>query len=497
MSTAFRGLRLTFYFAFMWCLTVAAGNFVTAQDEETDAKPKADSVENTADTLEIKPDLFRIEVELKGHFSPVESYEVVLRPQAWSSLKLAEVVPHGASVKQGDVILQFEADKLAKQIEESQRQLRISEIGMSISHVKQELAVHTTMLDREQVKRQADIAQSDLEQYQKIGRSMSERSARYSLQSAEYRLEYAQEEFNQLKKMYEADELTEETEEIVLKRTERDVESAKFYLESSRINNDRQLSFRIPNQAIDQIAQTKRATLAFEYQARTMELTDLKNKLQLESAAREHEKLVEQLQKLEADLATMVIHAPIDGVVYYGAIHRGRSSDAASAAARMRPGSSVPPGSVILTLVAIRPLQVDAEAAEKDLFRLAKGQTCRIAATAFPNSPLRGHLKSIAGVPSKPGAFDTSVSIEAIGDDAKVMPGMAATVTVTIYDRPNAITVPLSALEDKDGITAVHVFTEDQESERRLVRVGKRSKEKAEILEGLRAGEKILTEVPE
>ena len=56
-----------------------------------------------------------------------------------------------------------------------------------------------------------------------------------SLNRQEQYLSYSLEELNQLKKMYEADDLTEETEEIIIQRAQNDVDQAKF-VESARKN---------------------------------------------------------------------------------------------------------------------------------------------------------------------------------------------------------------------------------------------------------------------
>ena len=67
-----------------------------------------------------------------------------------------------------------------------------------------------------------------------------------SLKYYEESLAYAAEELNQLKKMYEADDLTEETEEIILQRAQNQYDRAKFSLEAARIRNEDTLKIQIP-----------------------------------------------------------------------------------------------------------------------------------------------------------------------------------------------------------------------------------------------------------
>ena len=67
-----------------------------------------------------------------------------------------------------------------------------------------------------------------------------------SLKTSEQYLAYAAEELNQLKKMYEADDLTEETEEIILQRAQYQYERAKFSHEAAKIRNEETLQVQLP-----------------------------------------------------------------------------------------------------------------------------------------------------------------------------------------------------------------------------------------------------------
>ena len=68
---------------------------------------------------------------------------------------------------------------------------------------------------------------------------MAVKSAEFMVKYYDFMLNYEQDELTQLEKMYEADDLTEETEEIVLKRQRNSVEFAEFSLESARLSRDR------------------------------------------------------------------------------------------------------------------------------------------------------------------------------------------------------------------------------------------------------------------
>ena len=103
-------------------------------------------------------------------------------------------------------------------------------------------------LDLASAQRSRANAEVDLKHYLDVDRQLQEKSVRNSMQQSQFNLEYAAEELRQLEKMYKADELTEETEEIILTRTRREVESARFGLELNTTRGDHSLKVSIPRQ---------------------------------------------------------------------------------------------------------------------------------------------------------------------------------------------------------------------------------------------------------
>ena len=93
------------------------------------------------------------------------------------------------------------------------------------------------------VQRNAD---DDYSYFESTGRAQREKSALFNLKGAEQRLENVMEELKQLEKMYKANDLTEATEEIILKRQRDAVDMAKFRLEVAQIEHEKTLKQEIP-----------------------------------------------------------------------------------------------------------------------------------------------------------------------------------------------------------------------------------------------------------
>ena len=84
---------------------------------------------------------------------------------------------------------------------------------------------------------------------------------------------------------------------------------------------------------------------------------------------------------------------------------------------------------------------------------------------------------------------------------ALIKPGMACTLKFTTYRAPDALTVPSSAVfedEADDGAITHVVYLPAKEGKpvKRTVKLGKSSGGKTEILDGLHAGDEILTSKP-
>ena len=102
------------------------------------------------------------------------------------------------------------------------------------------------------IERRNKQVQEDLNFYRKTQLPHKKESAEAALESAKDSLSYVEEELKQLKKMYEADDLTEETEEIILKRAQASVERAKFTLKGAEIRKTRVFNLKYPEKLLKQ-----------------------------------------------------------------------------------------------------------------------------------------------------------------------------------------------------------------------------------------------------
>lgn len=471
----------------------------TAPAFPQEADSAADKAEDAAEpkTHEVKAERLKLELKLDGTFESAKTVEVSLRPEEWSKLEVQEAQPHGAAVKKGDPLVRLDLDDLQKAIQAAEQAVVLSELSLQESRLSLEALRTTTPIDLAAAERAAKEAQDDLDYFLKVTKERSIKSAEHSLRNAQYSLEYAQEELNQLRQMYKADDITEETEEIILKRAERGVVSAKFSLESSELSTKRTLETTLPRQE-QSLKDTTTKQLAGQERARvSLSAATKKAEIALEKQMIEHRTTVEKLKHLQDDLKLLsAVTSPIDGYVFYGRIRNGSWAGMGTLEVALQPGGSLPAKQVFMTVVAPGAARFHTTVAEKDLFQVHANLSGHVKAVAFPEDSFPAKVEIVSRVPSSPGSFDCVVGVADAGD-SPILSGMKGSVTIITYDKPEALLVPQSAVfSDDDGDTNYVFVVDGKTHSRQEVTTGRSKDSSVEILEGLKAGSRILTKKP-
>ncbi len=496
---------IVFRYLYVVIVLLAAASAVAADPAEEkadkadkkDAKPAAETKADVpaAKTVEKRP--FRIVVELEGVFEGEESREIMLSPEQWSQLTVVEAAPHGAHVRKGDVILEFDTEKIDRAIAELRADVKLSETSLRQAEERLRALEKFTPLNLESSRRAAKVAEEDREFFFDVARPLSVKAAEMRLKMARANLEYQREELRQLEKMYKADEITEETEEIVLQRARDALEQAEFSAEVAEISHDFAMRFAIPRKEEQVRESTKRAILGWEKNEVLLPLELQKQRLELEKQRRQREKSNEKLENLLADREDMKVRSPAEGIVYYGQLTRGKPANAESMENMLRTKSAVPPNQVVMTVVSPRPMLVRAALPEKDLHDLRPGLKGTAVPTGYPDLNLPVEIDRVSDIPIAPGKFDGRLMVHLKGKTKLLMPGMTCKVKLVPYEKREAIVVPPGVIvtdewdEDKKF---VEVLDKNEKPRRRRVTVGRKTKNKVEILKGLKQGDKVVLE---
>ncbi|WP_432498021.1 efflux RND transporter periplasmic adaptor subunit [Kineococcus auxinigenes] len=171
-------------------------------------------------------------------------------------------------------------------------------------------------------------------------------------------------------------------------------------------------------------------------------------------------------------------------------------------------GAAVTAGAPLLSVVDASVLTLTADVDESDVLRVQPGQSAQVGVDAVEGSTYRGTVTSVDPAATATGAgavtytvrlsFDGGTTDD--GQDAPTpLPGMSAAISLVVQETADALRVPASAVlrpgadagdADSDAVWVVS----DGTAELRPVTVGVRGQGAVEVLDGLRAGERIVTE---
>jgi RND family efflux transporter MFP subunit len=500
---------------YCWLLGLAVaigllGSMAPARDDDNDVKraikvgkkagPESNGKVAKPATVKVEKGTIKVEVSLKGIVEAEQMAELSIKPEAWSMpLTVKKAVEHGTPVKKGDVLVEVDPEKIDRAIRELQMERELADL--SLQQAQEELPVLEKMLplDLASAERFKKHADEDLEHFLKVDRPLSEEAAENSVKSSTWSLENAKEELKQLQKMYRNKDLTEETEEIILKRQRHMVEMAEFFLKSSKIRRDQTLKVDLPRREQTMRDSAVKQAYALDKTKNLLKLTLSQKKLALNKLRYEHGKSEERLANLKKDRELFTVRAPADGIAYHGKCSRGQWTTAMGMQ-KLQAGGTISPNDVFLTIVSPRPVFVRATVDEKDLHLLRPNLKGKVVPAGYPDLKLPARLVKVSSVPLSAGSFDARLAIEADKGAEALMPGMACTVKLTAYRNNSALTVPSSAVFTDDADEDVrYVYVADEKGgklEKRTVKIGKTVGSKAEVLDGLREGDEILAAKP-
>ena len=181
-----------------------------------------------------------------------------------------------------------------------------------------------------------------------------------------------------------------------------------------------------------------------------------------------------ELAKLQLDESTIV--APIAGVV----VDR-----------QLNEGSLAAPTTPILVLASTA-VEVAVNVEETRAGAIAAGQTAQITASAYPDAPFEGVVKSVA--PSvDPRSRTVAVKIEPKDPEGKLKPGMFVQLSIKTQERQAALLVPRDAVVGSGTQTSVYVLSQDR-AYKRSVKTGVSQDQSIQVLSGVSEGDQVVIE---
>jgi multidrug efflux pump subunit AcrA (membrane-fusion protein) len=130
---------------------------------------------------------------------------------------------------------------------------------------------------------------------------------------------------------------------------------------------------------------------------------------------------------------------------------------------------------------------------EIDIMKVQRGQKVTIAVDAIPNKVFTGSVKFISPFGTQSGnVIKFAVTIQMDPTDVELRGGLSATADISIYSAKNVLLVPVSVIvETREGPVVAVVNEATGQPEFRKVTLGQQTFQYAEVLSGLKEGDKV------
>lgn len=158
-------------------------------------------------------------------------------------------------------------------------------------------------------------------------------------------------------------------------------------------------------------------------------------------------------------------------------------------------GEYLQPGAAIVPLESLDPIYADFSLPERHLDQLSIGQPVEITVQAFPGESFGGQISSMdPGI--DPGSRSLRLRATLANPDGRLRPGMFAGVRTLLPQRPAVLTLPQTAITYNPYGDSVFVIRQGESGasvQRRQVETGGVRNGRVEIVQGLQAGERVVS----
>lgn len=180
-------------------------------------------------------------------------------------------------------------------------------------------------------------------------------------------------------------------------------------------------------------------------------------------------------EEVQVHLGYLSIRAPFDGVVVRRFVEAGNMAS---------------PGTPLLQLEQNDRMKVVARVGEKDIGRVAVGDTVMIEVTSVPDARFRAPIERIGGA-TDPGSRTYDIETHIDNAAGRLRSGMFARVLLPV-GRREAVVVPAASVVERGQLRGVWTVSEDGLARLRWIRLGREVEGGFEVISGLDRGERIV-----
>ena len=480
-----------------------------------------------------------VEVSESGAVEPVRVVEIKSRvPGRIETL----LVDEGAIVEQGQLLARIDPREIKQQVEQGSAQVESARasaqrarIALEMEAQQARLQLQQAQIRYEQALREAETqptltqaalknaenalksAQENLRLLREVKHPQERVELANALRDAETRLQEARRNYERLQALLEKGYVSrqqvdaaqtqlvaaesqlrnlQQRQQQLAQQHAIELENARLQVESAQSDLERARASAVQDELKRKALEAARADL----ENARLRLRDIEmRQLELQQARASEKQAVSQFQNLMIQLSETDVRAPIRGVV----TRRYREVGELVMSGTTGFGEGTP----ILQVADLSQMRVRLNLNELDVAKVRVGMPVEITVDALPERKFRGVVRKIApAAQSNPqqqtaslGVVKFAVEVYLNQTDDALRPGMTARCRILTAQKANALRLPLEALgKEGDRDYVLRIIPNQTEpngkpkTEKVFVKVGLRSANYAEILDGVREGDKVL-----
>jgi len=213
---------------------------------------------------------------------------------------------------------------------------------------------------------------------------------------------------------------------------------------------------------------------------------------------KKRDKALFDVRLAEHQIASLTLRSPGDGVVtllpnFRAVMFGGNAPD-------FREGDHAWPGAAIAEIPDLTSIRFEARIEEADRGKLKSDLNGTVHVDAVPDSDFTARVDAISTMAKLdfsgwPPIKNFLLDLKIDRTDSRIKPGMKANARIAVNSVPNSILIPAQALFQSNGATVVYVLDGNKFGER-AVQVGRRSAEIAQIIDGVKPGQRVALKNP-
>lgn len=421
--------------------------------------------------------------------------ESIIRSEFEGISRIISIVPEGAYVKKGDLLVELDSSELKDRVNAQEVSYQNSEFAFV--QAKENLSIQKSLIESQikDAELRVEFANSDLEKYkegdapQQINNATN-RIIIYDeqMQRAQDRLEWTE----QLHKKGYASKSELEADSLSLKQQKVQLEQAKEDLRLL-IKYDQPKSIRKLESALEQ-AQKELDRLKLRTAAQIAQA-----EADLRTRQRALELTLEKLNQLKVQLANARIHAPQDGLVVYAS--SSPFGGGGGGQILIEEGAQVRQRQEIVKLPDVSEMLVEIRVHESHVLQVRPGLEAYVTVDSIPDSRFKARVRKVAVLPNSQSSwnnpnlkvYSTEVLIEDELPDLK--PGVSARAEIIVTNLQSALSVPLQAVTTVKGKQVCYVQNGSGVAPVPVV-VGNFNEQFIEVKSGLKEGDRVMLAPP-